>query len=109
MTYKIPIRLSPDQQDLLTQAATRAGLTLTDFIRSSAIKAANGLLGQPTSQPITLTVGDRTWDLITDLEDLDGSPYTDETLVIIMTDGTEVGYQMGTDDQVDIYLYEWAS
>lgn len=115
--HKLQIRLTAEQRTLLEAAADYQGLTLTDFIRSSAIVAARAITTQqvpetpadayvPQSEPIYLEIDGDTWDLITDLEDIEGDPGTDETVVLYMTDGTEVEYTMGTDDAVDIYLWE---
>lgn len=54
---------SDEQRSLIEEAAKSRGLTMTAFIRSSALKEANDILKQ--SQ--LLLVSDRDWDILTQL------------------------------------------
>lgn len=67
------------------------------------------MLNNVSSEPIEVEANGKVYDLIMDLEDIDGDPYNDEEVFMVMTDGIELGYTMGTDDTIDEYLYEFSS
>lgn len=61
---------SDEQRILIEEAAKSRGLTMTAFIRSSALKEANDILKQ--SQ--LLLVSDRDWNILTQLIDTPPKP-----------------------------------
>ena len=61
---------SDEQRVLIEEAAKSRGLTMTAFIRSSALKEANEILKQ--SQ--LLLVSDRDWNILTELIDTPPKP-----------------------------------
>ena len=65
---------SDEQRALIEEAASSRGLTLTAFIRSSALKEASDVLKQNQ----LLLVSDRDWNVLTQL--LDTPPLPNEAL-----------------------------
>lgn len=65
---------SDEQKNLIEQAATSRGLTITAFIRSSSLKAANDVLREDQ----LLRLSDRDWELAS--RSLESPPEPNEAL-----------------------------
>lgn len=81
-TERLELRLSPATRSLLAQAARMRHTSLTEFLLSSAVKAAEDAMAQPRLFEIESDAG---WDTLTRLLDDDGSP-PDAALVALMRD-----------------------